>query len=251
MLALKITCLVIISGLTCKAHRGVCPRKWFAAEFVAIADVVIPVERTTPIPDTDFTFFRNIMRLSDKEIGQVTQDAIEFFSMRFGLNFSQSIPDSDGVRTFENARLLLTIFPPEIQYTVTVNFWIFSGRTRSFCYKNRYASYEVEFTSKQMLHGTYGGKAGIAANPGEFLAYGFYSIPVSPRNPITIRFTSKTPLKFEPVDGFRIINFELHHHILGARPAQGVFKVTPTYDPGMVHYTIHNVLTFPAHPGLN
>ena len=232
-----------------RLNRGDCPSEWLTAQFAAVADVVLPEETLAAPPDTDFTFFRDIMLFSDEEIEKVTQDAINFFYTMYGLDFSQL--SAEGVRTFENATLLPYVMSPDVRYTITVNSWLLSGRSRNTCFENRDGGLGVQFTGEQILHGTYGGEAGILAHPGDSVVYGFYNIPVCPQQPIVIQYQSNTPFRLEPFDNFGIINCGLYHRVLGAGSAQGVFRAVPTGDPGMVHLTIRNTFTFPAHPGLN
>ena len=256
MFASKAVGLIFIGTLIaslaspCHGHRyrnNRCPNEWFTAQFESLADAVAPAIADT---DKDLTFFRDIMLFSEKKIERVTQDAIEFFNTKFGLDFSQSPPNDLGQRTFANAVLQPFVLSPKVRYTVNVNSWLLFGRTRNFCFENRDGGFGVSFTGKQMLHGTYGGEDGIPANPGEQVVYGFYNIPVFPKRPIIIQYQSNTPFRFEPIDGFGVINCELHHRTLGAGAAQGVFRVTPTEEPGMFHFSIRNTFTFPAHPGL-
>ena len=102
---------------------------------------------------------------------------------------------------------------------------------------------------EQILHGTYGGVDGIPVTPTDSLIYAIYNIPVCPQEPLVIRYGSATPARFFPQDGFGIIHNALFQRVLGPGIAQGLFRVTPTAD-GYLHFTIRNVFTFPAHPGL-
>ncbi len=202
MLSLKITALLfiiaLIASLTppCNGRRnrhiytrwsGDCPSEWFTAQFVALADIVVPAELLVPVPDSDYTYFRDIMLFSEEEIKRVTQDAIEFFDTKFGLDFSQSIPNAQGQRAFENAVLEPFIMPSEFRYSININSWLLTGRTTNICFENRDGGFRVIFTGEQMLHGTYGGTDGIPANLGEFVVYGFYNIPTPPRHPVQLR----------------------------------------------------------------
>ena len=228
-----------------------CPGEWFTAQFVSIADVTVPSSVLEMQLDTNYSFFRDIMFFTDEEIESATQAAINFFNTKFGLDFSQSSPNELGERTSGSATLSPFVFPPEVQYTVTFNRWIFNGRPKSLCYENRDGGFAVSFSEDQMLFGTYGGQDGKPISPGEFVVYGFYNIPVCAQEPIVIQYNSGSPVRFDAVDGFGIINCELYHHTLGEGIAQGVFRAQPLMDePGMVHYTIRNLFTFPPNPGL-
>ena len=224
-----------------------CPtRDWFSAEFVSIADKVVSSELT--IPDPNLSFFKDVMHFSEREIQQVTEDAIQFYKTRFGLDFSQSEPNELGQRVYQNAVFAPLIFSPEIQYTITYNRWIISGNTNNLCFENRDGGYWVSFTGEQLLRGTYGGEEGIPIGEGgPFLLYGFYNIPVCPQEPLVIRYSSNTPARVEPIDGIGVINCDLFHRVWGAGIAKGSYEITPTKD-GRTRVVVRNVLTFPPNP---
>jgi hypothetical protein len=224
-----------------------CPtRGWFSAEFVSLADKVI--SGPAVIQDPNLTFFKDIMRFTEREIQQVTEDALQFFKTRFGLDFSQAEPNELGQRIVENAVFAPVILSPEIQYTITYNRWIISGNTNNLCFENRDGGYAVSFTGDQVLRGEYGGEEGRPIGEGgPNLAYGFYNIPVCPQEPLVIRYSSNTPARVEPIDGTAVINCDLSHRVWGPGIAQGSFQITPTED-GRTRVTIRNILTFPPHP---
>ncbi len=191
------------------------------------------------------------MLYTEQEIEDATQDAIEFFSTKYGLDFSASQPDELGQRVFENAIFHAFEASPESGYTITFNRWIINGRPKSLCFPNRDGGFIVSFTSEQTLRGTYGGPEGKQIQPGGLLLWGFYNIPVCPQEPLVIHYVSGTPFRAEPVDGLGVINCDLFHRVLGKGIAQGLVSVTPMPDdPTIVHFTIRNVFTFPAHPSL-
>ncbi len=76
--------------------------------------------------DPELHFFKEDLKLTDKEIENVSQDAIDFFNRRFGLDLSASEPNELGKRVFENAMLFPNKFPVTI--TATHNRWLVSGR---------------------------------------------------------------------------------------------------------------------------
>jgi hypothetical protein len=224
-----------------------CPtRDWFAAEFVTLADRNI--SGPAVLDDPNLTFFRDIMRFDEREIEQVTEDALLFYKTRFGLDFSQAEPNELGQRIVENAVFAPAIFSPEIQYTITYNRWIISGNTNNLCFENRDGGYWVSFTGDQLLRGEYGGEEGRPIGEGgPFLLYGFYNIPVCPQEPLVIRYSSNTPARVEPVDGFGVINCDLFHRVWGAGIAQGSYRFTALED-GRTNVVVRNILTFPPHP---
>ena len=259
MLALKVLSLVFLLAISSPANghststrKGNCPIDWFTAQFVSLADVVVPGESLVPVPDPEYSFFRNIMRFDDKKIEKVAQEAIEFMKTKFGVDFSQSTPDMQQRRTNGPAFLQPFFLSKDIPYTINLNTWILNRKPKNFCFENRDGGFVVQFTDSQMLHGTYGGEEGIPISPGDLLLYGFYNIAMPYyHTPVIIRYQSNTPLRSEPVDGLRPINCELYHERLGDGVAQGAFRVMPTDEPNQFHVSIRNVITFPAHPGLN
>ena len=228
------------------ARSSNCPTpQWFVAEFVSIADQV--VSPPVILLDSSLSFFRDVMLFTEEEIAQVEEDAIQFFDTRFGLDFSQSEPDEWGRRFYQNATFLPARVSPEIHYAVTFNRWIVSGNTRSVCFENRVGSFRVDFSGEQILHGTYGGEGGLPVAPRDTLNYGFYNIPVCPQQPLVIRWSTATPGRVEPHDGYQIANLDLFHRVWGSGLVQGVARYTPTED-GRIHFTLHEMLMFPAHP---
>ena len=227
------------------ARSSNCPTpQWYVAEFVGIADKVVS---TPVIFDSSLSFFRDVMLFTEEEIMQLEEDAIQFFNTRFGLDFSQSEPDEWGQRFYQNATFFPARLSPEVQYAVTFNRWIVSGNTKSVCFETSIGSFRVEFSDEQILHGTYGGEEGIPVTSTDALAFGYYYIPVCPQEPLVIQFSTTTPFRAEPHDGFLYINLELFHHVWGRGLIRGTGLLTPTED-GHVHYTVREIFTFPAHP---
>ena len=230
------------------ARSSNCPTpEWFVAEYVSIVDEIVPASAAQAAPDSSLSFFREVMLFTEEEIVQVTNDAIQFFNTRFGLNFSQSEPAELGQRFYQNATFFPFRFAPELRYTVTFNRWIVSGNTRSACFENRAGNYQVNFSDQQILHGTYGGEEGIPVAPGDALVYGFHNILVCPQEPLVIQYSTATPTRVDPHDGIGTNNFDLFHRVWGRGLGQGTVQVTPTED-GRFHFNLRNIFTFPAHP---
>ena len=187
------------------------------------------------------------MLFTEEEIAQAEEDAIQFFNTRFGLDFSQSEPDEWGQRFYQNATFFPARVSSEVHYAVTFNRWIVSGNTRSVCFEFRVGSFRVNFNSQQILHGTYGREEGIPAASTDSVAYGYYNIPVCPQEPLVIQFSSATPFRVEPHDGFVNMNVDLFHRFWGRGLAQGVMRLTPAED-SHDHFTVRIILTFLAHP---
>ncbi len=118
-----LTTLVTIIATATAIEPQTCPGpdEWFTSVFVSLADAVVPVSVTSLSPDVDLKFFKDIMLYTDQEIEDATQDAIEFFSTKYGLDFSASQPDELGQRFFENATSFAFELSPEVGYTITFN----------------------------------------------------------------------------------------------------------------------------------
>ena len=240
---------VCITAAT-SVHPQQCPgpNDWFSSQFVSLVDQVIPISLTAPSPDVYLRFFKDIMHFSDAEIKDATEDAINFFNTKYGLDFSDQQPDELGRRFLGDATFFAFELAPEQKYTITFHRWLITGDTIPTCFENRDGGFQVSFSSETMLHGTYGGVEGKPIQPGELLVWGFYNIPVCPQQPIVIHYESRTPFRTEPVDGISILNCDLFHRELGEGIASGVVVVTPTKNPEMVHFVIRTLFTFPGNP---
>ena len=78
--------------------------------------------------DTNLTFFREDLRYNDDEIKLEVQNALQFFSERFGLEFSLTQANELGQRFFQNATLQPVRGPN--QTNAILNRWILTGNTR-------------------------------------------------------------------------------------------------------------------------
>jgi hypothetical protein len=226
------------------------PMNNFDAEFPSIVDHVLP-ESEPFFFRTATNFFRNVMKFNDREIEEVTDDAIDFFKTKFGVDFSDSpIMDENGTRFSKefNATFIPYELNPALRYSITFNEWTVNGARRSFCADNRDGGFIVIFGSDGILRGTYGGDDGLPINANERILYGFYNIPLCQQSPLIIQYQSATPVRIDTVDGFANINCDLINRDLGPGLAQGVFRVTPLGD-GTIRYNIRNLFTFPPHPG--
>ena len=245
--------ILLLLPWVCNVHAlqpTSCPTPdWFSAEFVSISDIVISSPSAAVIPDPDLTFFRGVMLFSEEEIEKVTNDAIQFFNVKYGLDFSQSEPNELGQRFYQNAVLAPFKISPETQTTVTYNRWIISGNTGNLCFEQRDGGLGVTIIDDQLLHGSYGGEDGIPITPGGgvSLLYGFYNFPVCPQQPLVIQYSSGTPFRAVPYDGIGVINCDLSHRVWGPGLAQGTVRFIPT-ENGRVRVVYRNIFTFPPHP---
>ena len=225
-----------------------CPSKWFDAQIMASIDEVVPAPPVLDDPDPELTLLRDVLQLSEEEIQTVIEDLIDYFDTRFGLNFSQSTPNAQGQRTFENAVFSPRLFRSEPEFIVTLNSWILTGSTHSLCFKAQVQSFVITFTGEQLLHGTYGGEDGILIAPPDIIEAGYFSIPVRPSNPTVIQFRSIIPSRLT-LDSVALFDFELYNEDLGSGEAFGVVVYTDLGD-GTVHVLLRSTIAFPGRPGL-
>ena len=246
-----ITVLTVAVQATYYRKLQICPlMNNFDAEFPSIVDHVLP-ESEPFFFRTAANFFRNVMKFNDMEIQQVTDDAIDFFKTVFGVDFSNAPIGENGTRFSKefNATFIPYELNPALRYSITFNEWTVNGARRSFCVDNRDGGFIVIFDSDGILHGTYGGAAGLPIKANERILYGFYNIPLCPQSPLIIQYQSASPVRIDTVDGFATINCDLTNRELGPGLAQGVFRVTPLGD-STIRYNIRNLFTFPPHPGV-
>ncbi len=121
-----LVCLTALAGTT--AAYGKCPSKWFDVVMPVIIDTEVSITESSL--DTDLVFFREVLKLSENELNQTTQDAIEFFNSRFGLDFSQSEIDPAGRRSFGNA-ILSPYDTKDRPMFLVINSWLINGRLGS------------------------------------------------------------------------------------------------------------------------
>ena len=223
MFAILFSILVITS-----AAAQSCPANQIAsdAQIILYSTEVVPASAFS-LPagnfDTNLTFFSDVLGYSDDEIQQEVQNALQFFSERFGLEFSLSQPNELGLRFFQNATLQPIMRTTGID--AIVNRWILTGNTRSKCFGTRIGGFLVTFSGEQILKGTYGGEEGIDVPNDRTLSYECVSISVPPPcEPIVIQ--SQTPIPIEAVRiGIFVVFYELSHRTLGQGTAQGFVQV--------------------------
>ena len=233
-----------------------CPANQIAsdAQITLYGESMVPANSTFRLSanpfDTNLTFFSDVLGYSDDEIQQEVQSALQFFSERFGLDFSLTQPNELGLRFFQNATLQPVIFRVPIPFA-TLNRWLLTGNTRSKCFLSRNGGFFVTFSGEQILKGTYGGEEGIDAPSDTTLAYLYTSISVPPPcEPIVIQVRSSMPNEFRPAGqtGITILFYELSHRTLGQGAAQGfvqVERVTAANGTTLFRMSAVTVHTFP------
>ena len=233
------TCAVFLALLATAAAQT-CPSPWFDAHFVALADQTPPTREFDP----NLTYFREVLRFTEQEIEQQTQNALQFYNTTYGLDFSQSQPNAQGERFYQNA----TFFPARLPISLRVssNRWILNGNTRSRCFNLQEGGYWVYFTAgPQMLHGTYGGEQGRLATFPDDLRYGFYSIDACAQQPMVMQYQSRTPYR-SSVDRISYFNHQVFHRTLGTGSARGLQQFVINPSTGSSNVIIQLIFLFPG-----
>ena len=244
-------CAALVAAIQAISTRTPCPQtNNFDSVFPSIVDCVLP-ESEPFFFKTAANLFQNVMKFSDREVQQVTTDAINFFKVTYGLDFSKVPPQNNRSRYLAELDVTLLEFEmnPALHYSITLNEWAVNGVRESYCIHTRGGGFMALFGSDALLHGTYGGDKGVPIRANERIIYGFYNVPICPQSPLIIQFQSASPIRMDTLDGFAVFNLDLFNRELGAGLAQGVFRVTPLGD-GNIHYVVRNVITFPPHPSL-
>lgn len=239
--------LLILAGSGVAVLSQTCPFDHFSAVFTATFDANVN-SLFIFIDDPELTYFKTIMQFREADIQHTTDDAIQFFKDSYGLDFSESTPNPQNQRVFQNATMGPFILPPDkFNYIVTDNNWIRSGNTRSNCYLVRYGGLRVLFSGEQTLYGSYGGVEGKTVERGSIVSYGFFNIDVCKQSPIIIQFQTTVPFRPENIDGSTVVrlDYNLYNHVLGHGESQGTLRVTP--DPnkdGQYHVSLRSILLF-------
>ena len=160
-------------------------------------------------PDPNLTFFRNVLKFSEQEIQTATQSAIDYFNTTFGLDFSQSEPNQQGQRIFQNASFAAGQAP--FTATTKANRWLVTGSTRSRCFNVRLGWFDVSLLGQQVLHGTYGGTEGRTVNGPAIgiISWLYVWINSCPQSPVVVLLRSTAPSSATP-DGLSIEPYMQH-----------------------------------------
>ena len=235
--------ILVVSTAVNGSRLGRCPADWFTAQIILTADRIVPQNLPASNRDLDLTFFREELRFSEAEIDLARQSAIDFFYTRFGLDFSQTDPYIPERRVFQNAT-----FEPfflTVPFTASVDRWIVNGNTRSGrCFNTREGGFVVDFTSNQVLRGTYGGTEGIVVAPGENMAWAYYSINACDVAPLLILLTSRVPAR-TTADGIILDSNLLFHRTLGRGSENSVNTFTPIANSTNFRFVTRRILVFP------
>ena len=213
------------------------------------AQIVLVSARMVPLDvlgasavDTNLTFFREVLGYDDDEIQQETENALQFFNERFGLDFSLSPPNELGLHFFQNA--ILQPIRRSGGVSATFNRWLLTGNIRSRCFNTVRGGYFVNFTGEQLLKGTYGGEEGIKVTSSRSLQYDHLSISTTHQNPVVIQRRTPIPNESSRI-GLFVLFYELSHLTLGQGSQQGFFQTELINGTDILHLSGSSVLTFP------
>ena len=242
-----ITAMIVITltfGIPTTFGQEQCPQ---GAEFIISFDGVLPLaDFLQEIPDPNLTFFRNILKFSEQEIQTASQSAIEYFNTTFGLDFSQSEPNQQGQRIFQNASFAAGQAP--LTATTKADRWLVTGSTRSRCFDVRLGWFGVSFLGQQVQHGTYGGTEGRIVNgpAQDAITWLYVWINSCPQSPVVILLRTTAPVSVTP-DGLSIEPYAAFHRILGNGISLSTLFINPLPpDQRLAQIVLHNSVSFPG-----
>lgn len=233
---------LLITVWSTTASENMCPEKWF--------DVIVPVTADQLILsnvsflDSNFRYLREVLNNDDDQIDEVTQSAMDFFKTRFGLDFSNSEPNSANIRFHQNS----TFFPYDVSADIytTFNRWLVNGQLgANICTEMLEGGFTVITRDTQVLYGTYGGEQGKILPPRAELDYAFFRLDICPQQPTIIQCQSITPTTTN-MDGLAPRYFECFNQFLGRGLIQGLRGTFPTEDPRYARISVRHTMTFPA-----
>ena len=240
---MTIVVLLTVGIATCTAGEGECSR---GAEFsITFDNVVSLADFLQNISDPELTFFKNVLKFSDVETELATQSAFDYFNTTFGLDFSESVPNEQGQRIFQNASFAACKAP--LTATAKASHWLRSGNTNVKCYDVRIGWFGVGFLDYQVLRGTYGGTEGKTVSPDSLgsLTFQYTWIDKHP-NPVVIQSQSTTPAHVTP-DGVNIDIYAAFHDSLGNGTGINTLYVDPLPpDQTFARVVLYNTFRFPA-----
>ena len=236
--------IALISGIPVTYGQEDCPE---GAEFIISFDNIVSLaEFQQNIPDPNLTFFRNVLKFTEQEIQTATQSAIEYYNTTFGLDFSESEPNQQGQRIFQNAYFFPGKAP--IIATTKANRWLVNGNTKSSCFDVRFAWFNVRFLGEQVLYGTYGGTEGrkIASPATDELTWSYIWIDTCPQSPVVILVKPTAPSSLTP-DGLNFHPALAYNRMLGAGISIATILIKPLPpDQRLARVVVYRSFVFPG-----
>ena len=184
------------------------------------------------------------MKFTEQEIQTATQSAIEYFNTTFGLDFSESEPNQQGRRFFQNATFFASKSP--IAATTKANRWLVNGNTKSRCFDVHLGWLGVSFLGEQVLHGTYGGSEGKIVLPPTEMNWFYMWINTCPQSPVVILLKPTAPSSMTP-DGLSLEPAVASHRILGSGNSLTTFLLEPLPpDQRLARVVFYRSIVFPG-----
>ena len=243
---MKVWIYIIVMSSLVAVNSQTCPTEHYSAVFTATIDQTVD-DPAIFMDDPELTFFKTELKFRDSDIQHTIDDAIQFFNNTYGLDFSDSPPNEKNEYFFQNATMRVFKLSPDIDFILTDNHWIRTGNTRSSCYSIRDGGFQVTFSAKQTLYGSYGGAEGKPVGTTNLVAYGFYHIDVCEQSPVIIQFQSSSPIRAEPIDGIAVLISDLYNRVLGYGKFHGIFQVSPDHNESDKLRAVYRaVFTFPT-----
>jgi len=196
-------------------------------------------------PDGTPEFYQKQVRGRNyAEIAEHRAEATEYFLQQFGLDFRGTDSDNgvaffgfmDDRRNNYRAYTISNERVPSSGFLVDAGGWMFA----------------VTSPTGVMLHGEYGGAAGIWVPPNTAGVFGEYVIHVTAgesgnaKDPIVMRFQSQRPI-IGRTDGVVSFQCALRHPVWGEGVAEGVAVPPKVLSDGRIQVAVRNVVTFPPH----
>ena len=234
--------IALICGIPIANGQEDCPE---GAEFIISSDNVVSLaEFQQNIPDPNLTFFRNVLKFTEQEIQIATQSAIEYFNTTFGLDFSESEPNQQGRRFFQNASFYAGKSP--VTATTKANRWLVNGNTKSKCVDVRWGWFVVSFLGEQVLYGTYGGTEGKIVLPPTAMNWVYMWINTCPQSPVVILLKPTAPSSTTP-DGLSLEPAVASHRILGSGNSLLTLSIKPLPpDQRLARVVLYRSIVFPG-----
>jgi len=162
------------------------------------------------------------------------------------LDFSDSVPNEQGQRIYQNA----TFSAANVPFTMTAkaNRWLVNGNTKSRCFDARVGWFGVIFQDNQVLYGTYGGTEGRMIGPTRsyVLIWAYFWINTCPQSPLVIQVQSSIP-EYRSPDGINTALSTAFQRGLGSGISYGIFHVNPLPpDQRFVRLREYITVIFPA-----
>ena len=123
-----ISILVFAVSVMAVSSSNTCPSNQFSAVFTGTIEQTVDEVAFAKV-DSELTFFKDVLKLTDDAIRHVFEDAIKFFNNTYGLDFSASPPNENFQRSIEDAVMRPYIVLDHIEFFVTMNNWIRTGST--------------------------------------------------------------------------------------------------------------------------